>query len=240
MPNAQNSTHTLNYLASIHYATQVEDVGQLCRILKSQYGLTGLMIQRAQFDGQSFSNPSCRCFGSYVSFRAEYFDDEIYLDDPLLGAGLEFGIEFNWDKAYALEGRFTPAKVMRRQLRQAGMLSGISSVQRSSEFKNTLLAVHMATENEHLNSEQATVFENIAPYLMRLAECDWISDGPQISLRQLSIVRQLNSGMSKRQAANALNLPLRAVNFHINRIADSLKVETIEQAIELLDAHCVF
>ena len=240
MPSAQNSTHTLNYLASIHYATQIEDVGNLCRILKSQYGLTGLMIQRAQFDGQSFSNPTCRCFGSYVSFRAEYIDDGIYLEDPLLGAGLEFGIEFNWDKAYALEGKFTPAKVMRRKLRQAGMLSGVSSVERSTEFKHTILAVHMATESECLNIEQATVFENIAPYLMRLAECGWINDGPQISLRQLSILQQLNSGMSKRQAANTLNLPLRAVNFHINQVTDSLKVKSIEQAIELLDAHCVF
>lgn len=240
MSRAQNSTDTLNYLASIHYASQVADLGDLCRSLKSQYGLTGLMIQRVKFDGQLFSNPCCRCFGSYVSFRAEYCENEIFVDDPLLGAGLEFGIEFNWDKAYALEGKFTPAKVIRKKLRQAGMLSGISSVSRSSEFKNTVLAIHMATEDEHLNSDQAQVFENIAPYLMRLTESDWINDGPQVSLRQLSIFRQLHMGMSKRQTASALNLPLRAVNFHINRVIDSLRVESKEQAIELLDAHCVF
>ena len=240
MPSAQNSTNTLTYLASIHYATQVADVGELCRILKSQYGLSGLMIQKVNYDGRLFSNPSCRCFGSYVSFRSEYFEDGIYAEDPLLSAGLEFGIEFNWDKAYALEGKFAPAKIIRRQLRQVGMLSGVSSVQQSTELADTVLAVHMATDNEHLSGEQARVFENIAPYLIRLTECDWINDGPNISLRQLGIVRLLRSGMSNRQTANALNLPVRAVNFHVNRITDSLNVSNIEQAIELLDVHCVF
>jgi DNA-binding CsgD family transcriptional regulator len=240
MPNAQNSTHTLNYLASIHYATQVEDVGELCRVLKSQYGLSGMMLQRLHFDGLVFSQPACRCFGSYVGYRSEYIEEAIYAEDPLLAAGLEYGIEFNWDKAYALEGRFAPAKAIRRQLREAGMLSGVSCVQRSTDFKNTVVAVHLATGNEHLNREQANVFENIAPYLMRLTEYDWITDGPKISLRQLDIVRQLNNGMSARQTANALNLPLRAVNFHLNRISDSLKVDGIDQAIALLDAHSVF
>lgn len=240
MPNAQNSTDTLNYLASIHYASQIADLGGLCRILKSRYGLVGMMIQRVQYDGQKFSNPSCRCFGSYVNFRADYLEEQLYAYDPILEAGLEFGIEFNWDKAYALYSKFTAAKVFRSQLRQLGMLSGISSVQRSVEFKNTILAVHMATENEHLTSEQSSVFEDIAPYLIRLTECDWVDDGPQISLRQLNIVRQLKKGLSTRQTANELNIPLRAVNFHIHRIVDSLKVEDIEHAIELLDAHCVF
>lgn len=240
MSNAQNSTHTLTYLASIHYATQIEDVGELCKVLKSQYGLTGLMIQSAQFNGLQFSQPSCRCLGAYVNFRAEYIENELYSDDPLLAAGLEYGIEFNWDKAYALEGKYTPAKMLRGRLRESGMLSGISSVQRSAEFRNTVLAVHLATGEEHLDSEQAKVFENIAPYLMRLTECEWIKDGPRISLRQLNIARQLKKGMSARQTANTLNLPLRAVNFHIHRITDSLKVESIDQAIELLDAHCVF
>lgn len=240
MPSAQNSTHTLNYLASIHFATQLADVGDLCRVLRSQYGLTGLMIQRVQFDGQVFSDPCCRCFGSYVSFRSEYLDEQMYVEDPILASGLEFGIEYNWDKAYALEGRFAPAKSIRRQLRQAGMLSGISSVQSSSDYRNTVFAVHMATADEYLSAQQAKVFENIAPYLLRLTEHEWVNDGPQISLRQLDIVRQLKNGLSNKQTANALNLPLRAVNFHVSRIADSLKVENIEQAIELLDAHCVF
>lgn len=240
MPRAQNSTHTLNYLASIHYATQVEDLGSLCRMLKSQHDLSGMMIQRVQFDGRSFSNPSCRCFGSYVNFRSDYFDNLLYSDDPILSAGLEYGMEFNWDKAFALEGKFSAAKELRRRLKDAGMLSGISSVRRSSEMKNTLVAVHMASANEHLTAEQAKVYEEIAPYLLRLSECDWLDDGPRISLRQISIARQLKQGMSPRQAANTLRLPLRAVKFHINRINDSLAVEDIEQAIELLDAHCVF
>ena len=240
MPRAQNSTHTLNYLASIHYATQVEDLGSLCRMLKSQHDLSGMMIQQIQFDGRSFSNPSCRCFGSYVNFRGEYFDDELYTDDALLSAGLEYGVEFNWDKASALDTNFARSKEIRLRLRQAGMLSGISSVQRSSGMRNTVIAVHMASSNEYLSDEQARVYEEIAPYLLRLSECDWLSDGPIISLRQLSIAQQLKDGMSQRQTANELRIPLRAVKFHINRINDSLNVEGIEQAIELLEAHCVF
>lgn len=240
MPLTQNSTQTLNYLASIHYAKELQDLGDLCRTLKTHCGLSGLMIQRVQFNGLRFSNPDCRCFGAYVYFHPEYIEEEIFNEDPLLSTGLDLTTEFNWDQAFSIEHQYSQAIDLRQRLRRYGMVSGLSSVQRSNSEKNTVLAVHLAATTNHLNDEQTGIFENILPYLVRLSEREWIQDGPRVSLRQLHIAQNLKQGLSRRQTASKLNLPLRAVNFHINRLIDALSVENLDQALDVLDSHCVF
>jgi|MEHZ01.3.fsa_nt_MEHZ011000751.1_6 DNA-binding CsgD family transcriptional regulator len=240
MSLTQNSTQTLNYLASIHYAKELQDVGDLCRTLKTHCGLSGLMIQRVQFNGLRFSDPDCRCFGDYVYFHPEYIEEEMFNEDPLISTGLELTTEFNWDRAFSLEHQYSKAIELRQRMRRHGMISGLPTVQRSNSEQNTLLAVHLAATTNQLSDEQAGVFENILPYLVRLSEREWMQDAPKVSLRQLHIAQNLKSGLSRRQTASKLNIPLRAVNFHINRLVDVLKVENIEQALDVLDSHCVF
>lgn len=158
----------------------------------------------------------------------------------MLSTGLKLAIEFNWDRAYSSDQHYSTASALRQRMRHHGMASGFSSVQRSNVHANTLLAVHLATDSDRLNNEQTSVFENIMPYLIRLSEREWMQDGPRVSLRQLHIAQYLKTGLSRRQTASKLNLPLRAVNFHINRLVDALNVEDLDQALGALDSHCVF
>ena len=199
MHSTQNSTQKLNYLASLHYASEIDDVGQLCRTLKSHCNLSGLMIQRVNYNGVQFSSPSCRCFGAYVHFLSQYIDDEIVYQDPFLVVGSSLASEFSWDRTDLFEKHNDSIEHLRKILKMYNMASGLSYVQPSLSEENVLLAVHVATNTDDLSNEQMDIFKNILPYLIRLSERDWMQQSPKLSKRQLAIAEMLSQGLSARR-----------------------------------------
>lgn len=240
MQSTQNSTQKLNYLASLHYATDIDDVGQLCRSLKSHCNLSGLMIQRVNYSEGQFSSPSCKCFGAYMHFHSQYIDDEIVYQDPFLAVGTDFASEFSWDRTDLFKEHSDSVNHLRNILKMYNMVSGLSYVQPSLSEENVLLAVHVATDTEVLSNEQMDIFQNILPYLVRLSERDWMQQSPKLSKRQLAIAEMLNEGLSARQIASKLNLSRRAVNFHVNRLLETLNAESTDEALQLLESYCAF
>lgn len=240
MYSTENSTQKLKYLASLHYATELDDVGQLCRMLKSHCDLSGLMIQRISYDGDQFSSPSCRCFGAYLHFYSQYIDDEIVYQDPFLAIGSKLTSEFSWNRTDLYGQHNDSVKQLRKILRIYNMVSGLSYVQPSLSEENVLLAVHIAATTHTLSDQQMDVFENILPYLVRLSDKDWMQQSPKLSKRQLAIAELFNKGLSARQIANELNLSRRAVNFHASRLMESLDAKSIEEALQRLDSYCAF
>ena len=109
-----------------------------------------------------------------------------------------------------------------RMQERYGIRSGACFINSSSRSNDKFLVVRLASPTPQLTSAQQDFIEQLAPYLARLIDRDWFRSSPDISARQLEIGQMLRDGLTARQVASRLHIPLRAVRHHMNRLAAEL------------------
>lgn len=232
LPTALKS---LEYISSLHYADCLADLIHLNSSLRDNHGVAGIMLVCGAKSDSQHHKLQCLGLGAFSSNHKLFIDPVKQDYSALADIGLSFESPFCWNTARRTHGTSLAWNLFDISLERAGMRAGYSMCAQAYENDERFLFAHIASTDDQLNAEQASLFEYIMPYLTRTAAKHWLFSDDLLTVKQREIIDCLRKGMDTNKISKELKIPARAIRFHFRKICEITQTEDISEAITLLN-----
>ena len=231
LPTALKS---LEYISSLHYADCVADLIHLNSSLQTRHRVAGIMLMSGTLAEGSKPRLHCLGLGAFSHHHQLFVDAGKQDYKTLASIGLAVESPFSWDSARRVHNASMAWNLFDISLERAGLRAGYSMCAQASETDPRFLLAHIASTEDELDAEQASLFEYIMPYLARTAAKHWLFNDELLSQKQRDIIQCVERGMDVSRIARELKVPSRVIRFHLRKICESTGSENISEAMTLL------
>lgn len=223
----------LDYALSVNSEPDLERLWQRLHSVTGVHGaIFGISRGRQEDSAQSFDLVT---YGIDPAWASIYQRLQVDQADPVVAAALQAGIALSWAQAARIALQANPQmfrkSVFRRRAKAYGLECGFVICKRSSYTSQSLSVTALTTGTEVPDRRQIQMCRLLLPHLNEIMVRQGFHVIPDLSQREIEVLRWGATGKSSWKVARILNISARTVKFHLRNIYRKLEVTNRSQAV---------